>query len=281
VDDASGYTRRDLDRLALAEQAARLADRLHGLVGRHGHEVPAQEWLTGLIAPVLQEAQRLQALAVHYGQARGLDGPAIAQATGVEAEWGEPATIDDPDKLVAELEHWYIRHLWLDIAGGAVPDPVRRLLDGATPTPYPDCLICRKYAGGPIPAWAGWAQPPGGHLVDDDLWRVGHAPTVFSPRGALLLEARRHFLDYAGMTPEESASYAGLLGRLMPVIKEVTGAERVHVFSNMDGAPHFHTWLMPRGPQDVKGRRFLVQPGSCTEPEAADAIARMRALFQG
>jgi diadenosine tetraphosphate (Ap4A) HIT family hydrolase len=108
---------------------------------------------------------------------------------------------------------------------------------------------------------------------------VGHGPTVFSPAGTLLIEAKRHFLDYADMTPEELASYPLLLARLMPVIKQVTGAERVHVFSNMDGAAHFHTWLMPRRPEAVRGRRFLMNPGWCLESTAADAIAQMRAAL--
>lgn len=285
VPDTSPYTLRDLRLLALANQAALLADRLHDLVGRHGHQVPAEQWLAGIVAPVLEGSARLQALAVAYARARGLDWAEIAHATGVDPklardrwEEGQPPPPDDPTALVDQVEHWYIRHLWLDPSAG-VADPVRRLLDAASTNGHPGCLVCRKYAGGPIPAWAGWADPPGHHLIDDELWWVGHAPTVFSPRGALLVEARRHYLDFAEMTEAEAAAYPLLLARLIPVMKQVTGAERVHVFSNMDGAPHFHAWLMPRRPQDVKGRRFMVDPGWCTEAEAAEAIEKMRALL--
>ncbi|HZN18576.1 MAG TPA: hypothetical protein VFB84_10395 [Micromonosporaceae bacterium] len=285
MDSATGYTDRDLGRIALAEQAARVADGAHALVGKHGHDVPAEEWLTGLVAPVLDDARQLEDLAVAYARGRGLSWAQVAAATGLDAEqarqrW-EPVTVpvpDDPDALVTELEHWFIRHLWLDVTA-SIPDPLRRLLDGAAPADLPSCLVCRKYAGGPVPAWAGRAEPPGKHLVDDELWRVGHGPTVFSPCGTLLVESRRHYLDYAEMTPEESTSYTALLSRLMPVIKQVTGAERVHVFSNMEGAPHFHSWLMPRRPADVRGRRFLVSPGSCSDAEAAEAVEQMRSLL--
>jgi hypothetical protein len=81
------------------------------------------------------------------------------------------------------------------------------------------------------------------------------------------------------MTADEAASYATLVGRLYPLVTKVAGAERIHVLSTMDGAPHFHVWLFPRRADDVKGRRFLANPGMCTEPEAAEAIEQMRALM--
>ena len=284
--DITPYTARDVDRLLVSEQAARLADRLHGLVGRHGHDVPAAGWLSDLVAPVLVEAAELQARAVRYARGRGSDWSEVAAATGVDAaeaerRWsGTASPPADPDALVTELEAWFIRLLWYDKASATVPDPVRRLLDGGPAVDRPSCLICRKYGGGPVPMWAGWASPPGGHLVDDELWRVSHAPTAFAPLGTLLVESRRHYLDYAEMTGAEAASYGTLLGALMPVLKSVTGAERVHVFSNMEGAPHFHSWLMPRRAGDVRGRPFLVDPGRCTEPEAAETVAAMRLLLE-
>lgn len=284
MDDVTGYTARDLARIALARKAATLADRLHDLVGRHGHDVGGTHWLDALVPPVLDGVAALHAVAVRYARERGATWEDIAAVTGVNPaqardRWQacEPPVVDDPDKAVAELDRWFVRHLWLDPVLAGVPDPLRRLLDGGGGTNHPSCLICRKYAGGPVPAWAGWQFPPGGHLIDDAHWRVSHGPSVFSPRGTLLVESRRHFLDYADMTAEEAATYGPLVSRLMPPMKRVTGAERVHVLSTMDGAPHFHVWLFPRRPTDVKGRAFLGDPGSCTENDARDAINEMRA----
>lgn len=53
VDETTAYTTRDQARLAVAEQAARLADRLHDLVGKHGHDVTVEDWIGLLVAPVL------------------------------------------------------------------------------------------------------------------------------------------------------------------------------------------------------------------------------------
>jgi diadenosine tetraphosphate (Ap4A) HIT family hydrolase len=287
MDDVTGYTMVDNARIAVAERAAALADRLHELVGRHGHDRTPTEWLSDLAAPVTQEAGRLHDLVVAYARARGASWPEIASATGLDEagardRWqhvGVPVAAD-PGRLVADLEQWFIRRLWLDPVLAPIPDPLRRLLGPDAAPVFPSCLICRKYVGGPVPAWAGRADPPGGFLVDDELWRVAHAPTVFAPPGTLLVEARRHYLDFSEMNTAEATSYGGLIGRLYPLLADVAGAERVHALSTMDGAPHFHVWLFPRRSGDVKGRRFISDPGQSSDAEAADMIERMRALIK-
>jgi diadenosine tetraphosphate (Ap4A) HIT family hydrolase len=287
----------------VAQQAARLADRLHKLAGKYGHDVPAGTWLGTLIPPVLQGGEELQNLAVAYERRLGASWHQIGEITGLDAgeaedRWGKAglgapaaglgapasdlgAPAADLGALVRELDYWYVRHMWLDDADMAdVPDPVNRLLDASASSGTPSCLVCRKYSGGTVPCWAGRATPPGGHLIDDALWRVGHAPTVFAPRGSLLLESKRHFLDHSEMTADESASFGALIGRLTTAIKQVSGAERVHVYSSMDGAPHFHVWLTPRRPEDIKGRGFIVSGGYCTEAAAEAAVDAMRRVLQ-
>lgn len=290
MDELIRYTDRDLARIAVAQKAARLADRLHKLAGKYGHDVPAGSWLGTLIPPVLQEAEDLQALAVGYERTLGTTWQQIGDRTGLdedEAEdrWGKAGADEppaDPGALVRELDYWYVRHMWLDEAERSdVPDPVSRLLDAGASSAEPSCLVCRKYSGGTVPCWAGRATPPGGHLIDDALWRVGHAPTVFAPCGSLLVESKRHFLDHSEMTTEESASFGALIGRLTAAIKQVSGAERVHVYSSMDGAPHFHVWLTPRRPDDVKGRGFIVSGGYCTDAAAEAAVDAMRRVLPG
>lgn len=280
----------------MARQAARLADRLHKLAGKYGHDVPAGTWLGTLIPPILAGGEELQSLAVAYERCLGTSWEQIGEITGqgeseARARWGqagsrgqagagsraEGAPPEDVGALVRELDYWYVRHMWLDDAEMAdVPDPVNRLLDASTSPAAPSCLVCRKYSGGTVPCWAGKATPPGGHLIDDALWRVGHAPTVFAPCGSLLVESKRHFLDHSEMTADESAGFGPLIGRLTVAIKQVSGAERVHVYSSMDGAPHFHVWLTPRRAEDVKGRGFIVRGGYCTETAAEAAVNAMR-----
>ena len=272
----------------MAQQAAALADRLHKLAGKYGHDVPPGTWIGTLIPPILQGATELQDLTVAYERCLGTSWPQIGDSTGVDASaaedrWGKAeasAPAADIGALVSGLDYWYIRHMWLDDADMAdVPDPVNRLLDASASSSAPSCLVCRKYSGGTVPCWAGKATPPGGHLVDDALWRVGHAPTVFAPCGSLLLESKRHFLDHSEMTDDEATSYGALIGRLTTAIKQVMGAERVHVYSSMDGAPHFHVWLTPRLPDDVKGRGFIVSGGYCTESAAEAAVSAMRRVL--
>jgi diadenosine tetraphosphate (Ap4A) HIT family hydrolase len=87
--------------------------------------------------------------------------------------------------------------------------------------------------------------PPGGWLVDDELWRAGHAPASYSCAGTMVLESRRHVLDASGFTDEEAASYGAVLGRLVGAMRAGTGCDRVYQWSTMDKYPHFHVWLLP------------------------------------
>lgn len=64
VDELTKHTERDLARIAVAQQAARLADSLHKLVCKYGHDVPPGTWIGSLIPPVLQGVEHLQSLAV-------------------------------------------------------------------------------------------------------------------------------------------------------------------------------------------------------------------------
>jgi histidine triad (HIT) family protein len=114
-----------------------------------------------------------------------------------------------------------------------------------------DCFICRKHNGQETP-------PPGGYIYEDEHWMVCHAPGKLGPLGTLFIESRRHFLDYADMTDEESAS-----------LRLHTEAERIYQVTLLEGVPHFHTWLIPRRKEDTeKGMKFLARDDSCSEEEA-------------
>jgi diadenosine tetraphosphate (Ap4A) HIT family hydrolase len=136
-----------------------------------------------------------------------------------------------------------------------------------------ECLICQKHAGLILP-------PPGGYVIADNYWCVCHAPPDRGPLGTLFIESRRHFLDYAEMSPYEAATYGALLGRVYVALRQVTGAERIYSVVLLEGIPHFHNWLVPRpaGVQE-RGMAFLSRDVQCTQQEAEAIAARLRELL--
>jgi diadenosine tetraphosphate (Ap4A) HIT family hydrolase len=125
------------------------------------------------------------------------------------------------------------------------------------------CFICRKHTGQEV-------APPGGYLYEDEHWMVCHAQPHIGPLGTLFVESKRHFLDYAEMTNEESASLGNVMRKIYYTLKLHTGAERVYQVTLMDGTPHFHTWLIAHQKDDPeKGMKFLIREDTCTEEDAA------------
>ncbi len=133
-----------------------------------------------------------------------------------------------------------------------------------------DCFVCRKHNGQE-------AAPPGGYIFGDEHWMVCHAPGKLGPLGTLFIESRRHFLDYAEMSDEESASLGNVMREIYHALKLHTGAERVYQVTMMDGAPHFHSWLVPRRHTDVaKGMKFLAMDITCSDEDAAGLAEKLR-----
>src|SRR5580692_8208179 len=64
-----------------------------------------------------------------------------------------------------------------------------------------DCLICRKQDG----QGREEAPPPGGYIVEGKHFLVEHAPLKLSNAGTVIVESRRHLLDFGEMTSAESA----------------------------------------------------------------------------
>jgi diadenosine tetraphosphate (Ap4A) HIT family hydrolase len=134
-------------------------------------------------------------------------------------------------------------------------------------------FICDKHQG-------KTALPPGGYIWQDRQWLVGHAPAHMGRLGTLVVEARRHFLDFADMQPEEQTSYGPLLHRLYTALKQVMGAKRIYTLVLLEEQPHFHAWLVPRLPTDqTRSIAQLATDEQCSEEEAAQASAKLRALL--
>ena len=132
-----------------------------------------------------------------------------------------------------------------------------------------DCFICRKHK-------RLETAPPGGYIYEDEHWMVCHAPGTLGPLGTLFVESKRHFLDYAEMTDEESVSLSMVMRKVYSALKSQTGAERVYQVTLMEGVPHFHTWLVPHRKDDSeKGMKFLTRDDSCSDEDAADLAHRL------
>jgi diadenosine tetraphosphate (Ap4A) HIT family hydrolase len=114
-----------------------------------------------------------------------------------------------------------------------------------------DCFVCRKHSGETAP-------PPGGYIFEDTLWKVCHAPAESSALGTLILESKRHFLDYSEMNQKERGSFGGMLKIIYVALKQLIPAERIYTIAMMEGAAHFHVWLVPRiEGESVKGSALL------------------------
>ena len=125
------------------------------------------------------------------------------------------------------------------------------------------CFLCRKHIGQE-------AAPPGGYIYQDEHWMICHAQPNMGPLGTLFIESKRHFLDYAEMTDEESASLGNIMRKIYDALKTQTKAERIYQVTLMDGVPHFHTWLIHHRKDDPeKGMKFLTRDDSCSEEEAS------------
>jgi diadenosine tetraphosphate (Ap4A) HIT family hydrolase len=139
-----------------------------------------------------------------------------------------------------------------------------------------DCNICRKQDGLKTGSGLLDVPRPGGYIVEAEHFLAEHAPLQESSAGTVIVEARRHLLDFGDMAPTESAELGSTLHRLIPAIKVATGVERVYYLAVMENAPHFHLWLVPRkGEGDLRGVAYLAQrpPLTCSFSDA-EAMSR-------
>ena len=106
---------------------------------------------------------------------------------------------------------------------------------------------------------------------------ICHAPGKLGPLGTLFIESKRHFLDYAEMTDEESASLGNVMRKIYYALKLHTEAERIYQVTLIDGVPHFHSWLVPHRKEDIeKGMKFLTRDDPCSEEDARMLASKLR-----
>ena len=57
------------------------------------------------------------------------------------------------------------------------------------------------------------------YIVESEHFLAEHAPVQESSARTVVVEARRHLLDFGEMTPSESAELGSILHRLVPAIR--------------------------------------------------------------
>ena len=147
------------------------------------------------------------------------------------------------------------------------------------PPPYyhrSDCNICRQQDGLKTGSELLDAPRPAGYIVESEHFLVEHAPLKSSSAGTVIVEARRHLLDFGEMTPTESAEVGSVLHRLVPAVKAATGVERVYYLALMERVAHFHLWLVPKkNDGELRGVDYLAQqPPLTASLGAAEAMSQ-------
>jgi diadenosine tetraphosphate (Ap4A) HIT family hydrolase len=143
--------------------------------------------------------------------------------------------------------------------------------------------ICRKQDGLKTGSELLDTSIPGGYIVESDHFLVEHAPLQEPSAGTVIVESRRHLLDFGEMAPTESAELGSLLHRLIPAVKAATGVERVYYLAVMERAAHFHLWLVPKKNEgELRGAAYLAQkpPLTASFAEAEAMTRKIRAEFE-
>jgi len=132
----------------------------------------------------------------------------------------------------------------------------------------PKCFICRKHQGKE-------EAPPGEYIYMGKHFAICHAPRNLGTAGTLLVESRRHFLDFGEMTAAEGTDLTELLRRLFETIKKTTLAERVYLLAMMDGVPHFHLWLVPwKKDEPLRGVTYIASEHQLSSAEEVEQTVR-------
>jgi diadenosine tetraphosphate (Ap4A) HIT family hydrolase len=146
-----------------------------------------------------------------------------------------------------------------------------------------DCNICRKQDG--LTTGSALLDHPlaGGYIVEGEHFLAVHAPLQASSAGTVIVQSRRHLLDFGDMTPSEIAEFGSIVHRLVPAVKAATGVQRVYWLALMERSPHFHLWLVPKKDvNDLRGVAYLAQQPPLTASQSeADTLSRaIRVAFE-
>lgn len=135
------------------------------------------------------------------------------------------------------------------------------------------CMACEVVAGR--------LAAPGGVIFEDEYWMLDHAVSPVPLDGFLILKPKRHVEHIGELTEGEAAALGPLLRASYAALREVTGAEKVHVASFGEAVRHVHWYLLPRRagmPASATGMLEGLFRGdwACSDEAAAATAARVR-----
>jgi hypothetical protein len=82
------------------------------------------------------------------------------------------------------------------------------------------------------------------------------------------------------MTADEATSFGVVMRSLYAALKQVVQAERVYSSITLEGIPHFHVWIVPRGKEEAaRGWDFLTSARCCSKEAASTVAAQLRTLL--
>lgn len=138
-----------------------------------------------------------------------------------------------------------------------------------------NCVICRRFREG-----RAQEGSVGGAVLDDEHWYAYHAPFDNASLGQLALVAKRHFLDFADMTPSEAATFGKTMRALYLGIRQTVRPARIYTSITLEGIPHFHVWIVPRlAGEDVKGWDLLKSSRQCSPSDAIAVCDQLRTFI--
>jgi hypothetical protein len=117
---------------------------------------------------------------------------------------------------------------------------------------------------------------PGGYIVEGEHFLAEHAPLQESSAGTVILEARRHLLDFGDMTPAELAEFGSTAHRLVPAIKAATGSSASISWRLWSARPTSTSGSYRRRTRESSGgvAYLAQQPPLTTSFSAAEATSR-------
>jgi diadenosine tetraphosphate (Ap4A) HIT family hydrolase len=125
-----------------------------------------------------------------------------------------------------------------------------------------DCHICTTLATGPAESV----------ILDDGAWQVFNVAGV---PGWTMMAPHEHLEGIDGLTDAHAASLGPLARRVGRAVKEVTGAQRVHVVFLGDNALHFHIGFFPRQAGEdglLSNGPMVAEMQARKDPEAAAPV---------
>jgi diadenosine tetraphosphate (Ap4A) HIT family hydrolase len=76
------------------------------------------------------------------------------------------------------------------------------------------------------------------------------------------------------MTSVESVEFGSIMRRLVPAVKDVSGAHRIYYLSVNEHAPHFHLWLVPKKNTTIEPLPFLSRRPVPATRSGAEVMSR-------